>query len=608
MSTQSAAILAVLETSTVRAPSVALAVGSAGVALATGAGLTGTPRAVWTVPAPIAAGVLAEVEAGARPRWVWWCSAEVVPVLRAAPYRLQVRSCWDLGAVHRLLVGGWRDTPAEVWAGLHGLDPDGAPADGQLDLLGPGPASDDEGSRDEPVRPDGHLRPDWAAGSWRGDLTMTARWAELTIGAAELQAAALRDPGRPVDRSAGRHGDPVLTAWSESAGAMLAAELGLDGLPVDRAAAEQALRGLVGPRPVSAEAEERGRSGRDALVLRHLPRGLDVADPDLRSPAQVRALLGRIGLELPDTRSWRLERHAGEHPLIDALLAWRKSERMATTYGYGWLDRHVGADGRLRGRWTGSDGGAGRMTAQSGLHSLPAELRGAVAAEPGHVLVRADLGQIEPRVLAAVSGDVALAAATADDDLYTPVAQRLQCTRPVAKVAVLAAMYGQTSGAAGHALTAMQRTYPVAIRALRAAEEAGRAGRPVRTYGGRLVTSRRIAHPDPGASPEQTAAHRSAVAAQGRYVRNAIVQGAAAELFKAWAAAVRAELFGSGAAIVLCLHDELLVHAPTELAESVSALLHRALDQTVARWFPPDPPVRFVADVSIITRWSDAKP
>jgi len=59
---------------------------------------------------------------------------------------------------------------------------------------------------------------------------------------------------------------------------------------------------------------------------------------------------------------------------------------------------------------------------------------------------------------------------------------------------------------------------------------------------------------------------------------------------------------------VLCLHDELLVHAPTELAESVSALLHRALDQTVARWFPPDPPVRFVADVSIITRWSDAKP
>ena len=45
------------------------------------------------------------------------------------------------------------------------------------------------------------------------------------------------------------------------------------------------------------------------------------------------------------------------------------------------------------------------MTATAGLHNLPADLRPAVAAEPGHVFVRADLGQIEPRVLAAVSGD-----------------------------------------------------------------------------------------------------------------------------------------------------------------------------------------------------------
>jgi len=563
---------------------------------------------VWAVPLPDAARLLAKLEEEARPRWVWWSSAQTVPLLRGLSYGLQVRTCWDLGAVHRLLMGGWRDEPATVWAALHGLDPAAVPADGQLDLLGLGSTSDDEGSADEPVRPDGHLRPDWAAGSWRHTLTRTARWAELTLKAAELQVVAMRDPEPAVGPTAGRQGDPVLTAWSESAGAMLAAELGLDGLPVDRAVAEEVLRGLVGPRPVSAEAEQHGRSSRDALVLRHLPSSLDVSDTDLRSPTQVRALLSRIGLDLPDTRSWRLERHAGEHPLVDALLVWRRTERMATTYGYGWLDRHVGSDGRLRGRWTSSDGGAGRMTAQAGLHSLPAELRGAVAAEPGHVLVRADLGQVEPRVLAAVSGDVALAAATADDDLYTPVADRLQCARPIAKVAVLAAMYGQTSGPAGAALAAMQRAYPVAIRALRSAEEAGRTARPVRTYGGRLVRSRRIDPPGPEASPEQTGAHRGAVAAQGRYVRNAVVQGAAAELFKAWAAVVRADLLGSGAGIVLCLHDELLVQAPAEQSDAVAALLHRALDQTASRWFPPDPPVRFVADVSIVTRWSDAKP
>ena len=64
------------------------------------------------------------------------------------------------------------------------------------------------------------------------------------------------------------------------------------------------------------------------------------------------------------------------------------------------------------------------MTASAGLHNMPAHLRSAVIAEAGHVFVRADLGQIEPRILAAVSGDRALAKATAEDDMYSPVAKR----------------------------------------------------------------------------------------------------------------------------------------------------------------------------------------
>ena len=254
------------------------------------------------------------------------------------------------------------------------------------------------------------------------------------------------------------------------------------------------------------------------------------ADVDLRNPAQVRELLGRVGIDVPDTRSWRLEPFRGTHPVVAALLDWRKAERIATTYGYGWLDRDLGPDGRLRGVWTGCDGAAGRMTASAGLHNMPAELRPAVAAEPGHVLVRADLGQIEPRVLAAVSGDPALARATADDDLYAPVAQRLAVERPIAKVAVLAAMYGQTSGAAGEALRGLERAYPVAMGYLRAAHESGAAGTDVRTYGGRRVRMWQLPEPvDPGAA-----------AARGRFARNAVVQGAAAELFKMWAVSVRA--------------------------------------------------------------------
>ena len=99
------------------------------------------------------------------------------------------------------------------------------------------------------------------------------------------------------------------------------------------------------------------------------------------------------------------------------------------------------------------------MTATAGLHNMPADLRPAIVAEPGHVFVRADLGQTEPRVLAAVSGDEALARASGDDDMYQPVAARLRVDREIAKVAVLGAMYGQTTGKGAEALAGLERGY-----------------------------------------------------------------------------------------------------------------------------------------------------
>jgi len=216
-------------------------------------------------------------------------------------------------------------------------------------------------------------------------------------------------------------------------------------------------------------------------------------------------------------------------------------------------------------------------------------------------LVRADLGQIEPRVLAAVSGDPALIAATRDDDLYQPVASRLQVTRDVAKVAVLGAMYGATTGTSAQALRGLERAYPTAMAMLEHAAAAGRAGEDVFTIGGRRVRM----WVDDSIEGDLDRA-RSVAAARGRFARNALIQGAAAELFKAWAVTVRARAVSSGAEIVLCLHDELLVQAPVEAGAEVLATVERALTEAAARW-SPHPGVRFVADVSLVGRWSDAK-
>ena len=234
---------------------------------------------------------------------------------------------------------------------------------------------------------------------------------------------------------------------------------------------------------------------------------------------------------------------------------------------------------------------------------MPADLRPAVVAEPGHVFVRADLGQIEPRVLAAVSGDRALAAATQTDDMYAPVAAQLGVDRPTAKVAVLGAMYGQTTGHGAQALRRLDAAYPVAMGYLHDADEAGQVGRGIRTYGGRLI---RFGSTNANEVSERDA--RSRAAAMGRYGRNAMIQGAAAELFKRWAVTVRARLAGDGipASIVLCLHDELLVHAPLDAADAVAAIVADGLQQAAAGWAPDDS-VRFVADLSVVPRWSDAK-
>jgi DNA polymerase-1 len=520
------------------------------------------------------------------PRWVWWSARAYAAPLVVAGAR--PRACWDLGAVARLLHGSWRDDEGAVWALHRGLPlPDRV--QGELSLL------DLAGEDDAAVRPDGQLSREWLRGEWARDLDHATTWAGLALEVFAEQERGVR--ALPDHRCApGSSPLPYLVALSESMAALLAVELEHDGLALDRAVLEEMLTATIGPRPLTDSEEVAVRRARDAVVWEAF--GGDVVD--LRNPANVRELLARHGVDVPDTRSWRLEPYAASSPGIAALLQWRKAERIATTYGWTWIDRDVGDDDRLRGVWGASEG-AGRMTASAGLHNLPAELRPAVRPGPGRVLVRSDLGQIEPRVLAAVSGDARLAEAARADDMYAPVAAALGSDRPTAKVAVLAAMYGQTTGPAGEALKDMERTYPTAIAFLRDAEDLGRRGIDLRTYGGRLL---RLSFLHEGVGDDESGA--ASAHGYGRFARNAVVQGAAAELFKAWAATVRAGLAGTSARIVLCLHDELLVECDESDAPRVVRVVDDALQSTAA-WWCAGSGVRLVSETSVAESWADAK-
>lgn len=231
-------------------------------------------------------------------------------------------------------------------------------------------------------------------------------------------------------------------------------------------------------------------------------------------------------------------------------------------------------------------------------------------ADPGWTLVDADVAQLEPRVLAAMSRDSAMVEAARGRDLYEGVVRSgAVATRDEAKYAVLGAMYGATTGKSGQLVPRLRTVYPRAMGLVDAAARTGEQGGVVSTLLGRSsprpddawhLTQSRASSPD-AAGGEQDHA-RSRARERGRFTRNFIVQGTAAEWALLWLAEIRHRLmtlppastpaFASGpvfrdrAHLAFFLHDEVIVHAPAEQADAVAGILRDAAGAATARLFP----------------------
>ncbi len=175
----------------------------------------------WSASVEWASGVEATraVEVALRPRWVMWGSETALVLVDGG---LRVAKSWDIAAVQRLLVGGWRMDPARAWAQLHDLSLDGLPSVAAIDLF----TQPDDGEPDQAVRADGYLKPEWMAADFVWTLGRLEQWAHLALAVAGLQADRLAALGeRPRAPSIAR---------SESAAELLCVELSVDGLPMDR--------------------------------------------------------------------------------------------------------------------------------------------------------------------------------------------------------------------------------------------------------------------------------------------------------------------------------------------------------------------------------------
>ncbi|TDQ49282.1 bifunctional 3'-5' exonuclease/DNA polymerase [Actinorugispora endophytica] len=534
------------------------------------------------------AGVVADYRrhATGQPRWVWASTGEVYPPLVERSLRLG--RCHDVGLVEALLLGyhgrlGEAHSLGAAWARLHGRPvPD--------DLRAP------PGAGAEP--PPALFEPDLSTlppGVDRLDALVEVHADQ------QRRIAGLPEPGRFA-----------LLAAVESAGALAAVEMAHDGVPWRADVHDAILAEQLGPRP---------SNGARPPVLAELAARISAefgreVNPD--SPAQLLRAFAAIGHPVGSTRSWELRQV--EHPVVPFVLRYKELSRLHSACGWAWLDTWV-RHGRFRpdyvvggvvsGRWATRGGGA---------LQIPKTVRRAVRADPGWTLVSADAGQLEPRVLAAVSGDRALAAAAGSDDLYARLGTVFggggvseEEARQRAKIGVLSAMYGQTSGDAAALLSTMRRAFPRAMEYVDTAARAGEEGRLVRSWLGRTCPPpssrwRRLVSGGPGGEPDGDGGR--AARERGRFTRNFVVQATAAEWALVFLAGVRRRLVArdtgrESARLVFFQHDELVLHVPEPLADDCVALLREAEEETRLLLFG-DTEVRFPLDIAVVDCYADA--
>ncbi len=524
------------------------------------------------VPDPVA---LAK-ERGAGPRWLWPATAGVYPALLRAGAR--VERCHDVELTEALLLGyagrwGEPRSLAAAWARLHHrpVPPDPPPT-------APVPPGEQQAALFDAAPPvplvDADVDPlDALAEVYRDQLA---------------RLAATEHPGRFR-----------LLVAAESASALVAAEMGQAGLPWRADVHDGILRDLLGePGPMG------GAPRRLVELSARIADALGGQRIHPESPAEVVRALSRVGVAVPNSRAWVLRQI--DHPAVPLLLEYKELHRIWVAHGWTWQAQWV-RGGRFHAEYVPGGVVSGRWaTRGGGALQIPRAVRRAVCADAGWKLVVADAGQLEPRILAAVSGDPGMSRAAGAGDMYHALAEEsFGGDRAKAKVALLGAMYGQTGGAAAPALATLRGSYPVALSYVERAARTGEGGGLVRSWLGRTCPPSGVALHETS-DQEGTRQAGARERARGRFTRNFVIQATAAEWASTMLALLRPHLPALRAELVFFQHDEVIVHCPQPAALDAGRAVEAAADQARELLFGRTP-VRLPLGVHVVDSYADAK-
>ncbi|HEY7071116.1 MAG TPA: DNA polymerase I [Acidimicrobiales bacterium] len=314
-----------------------------------------------------------------------------------------------------------------------------------------------------------------------------------------------------------------------------------------------------------------------------------------------------------------LEKLAGQHEIIDHLLAYREVEKLRSTYGDGLLSE-VAPDGRIHATFNQTVARTGRLSSdQPNLHNIPVRseigrtFRRAFVPAPGCELLVADYNQIELRCIAHLAEDPGLIESfRARRDIHTETASRIFSVEPgevsieqrsKAKMVSYGLAYGMEAYGLGQRLNIpteeaalILSAYFEAFPAVRDYMDRTVAEARQRGYTETLFGRRRQI-------PELSSPNFRIRQAGERQAMNAGIQGLAADIFKV--ALVRIETALEEAAmesrLILQVHDEVLLDVPPAEREAATDLVVDAMSHAVELSVPLE------VNMAFGPTWADAK-
>ncbi|RLC98837.1 MAG: hypothetical protein DRI46_10605 [Chloroflexi bacterium] len=324
-----------------------------------------------------------------------------------------------------------------------------------------------------------------------------------------------------------------------------------------------------------------------------------VTQINLDSPLQLKKALRRHGIKLESTSVDALSKYKG-HPIVDSLLAYRKVQKLVSTYGEKLIDKVHPTTGRIHTAFKQMVS-TGRMSSSNpNLQNIPnaQKYRTSFIAPEGYSLITSDMSGAELRILANLAKDEIFVHSYQNNvDLHTRAASEIfgvpydkvtKVQRKASKAIQFGLCYGLSEFGLAKRLSISKKdaqkminTYFNKYRGIKSFLDKSASEAVTNGYS-RSISGRKRYYDVPAwDNPDRD----RIVASIKRRAKNAPIQGSNADTIKQAMIYCVDRLKGYDARLVLTVHDEIVVETKDEIRKEVAEIVRGSLIDGFGKYF-----------------------